>query len=179
MTNTPIELVSYNVCTMHTLAALLFFATTVLVFPRPADAAVENSIHINTNGSDAQVSVDVQNSVGGNTGSEGTSRTDSNTSVEIHQSGDGKSTVTVNGKEYSVDGPGDLSVTEPTDGTDGVDSGYSENQGEDVPDDTVVDPSPAPSPNPENPTQTEIIDRIHDAFTELTRLINDFFDSIL
>lgn len=45
-----------------------------------------------------------------NTGNSSTTTSTTKTDIDINQTGDGKSEVKVNGKEYKVDGPGQLSV---------------------------------------------------------------------
>jgi predicted aldo/keto reductase-like oxidoreductase len=79
-------------------------------------ASISNKVNVESSGGNS--SVKINNNV--NTGSDSYSSEEGSTStkVEIHQSGEGTSEVNINGKEWKLDGPGDISVEENTDSSD-------------------------------------------------------------
>lgn len=95
--------------------AILFLAAILLTIPTTVLASIRNEVYAKSSGGDSSVNVEVNNEV--NTGSSYTSTTTTGTTnVEIHQTGTGTSTVRVNGKEWKVEGPGDISVSEGSNG---------------------------------------------------------------
>jgi len=87
----------------------LLFAGILLLFPVPSVyASIRNEVHASSTGGNSSVRVQVNNQV--NTGnSTTTTTTTGKTNVEIHQTGDGTSSVSVDGKEWKLEGPGDIS----------------------------------------------------------------------
>lgn len=75
----------------------------------PLRAAVETKINVSVEG-DSSSSVIVDSVTESSQTNVHTSQTDAN--VQISQTGEGTSSVTINGKEYKVEGPGELKVNE-------------------------------------------------------------------
>lgn len=73
-------------------------------------AAITNEIRAESSG--GSVSVEVNNQVNTGNYSKTTTTTTGKTNIEIHQTGDGTSSVNINGKEWKLEGPGDISVQE-------------------------------------------------------------------
>lgn len=91
-------------------AGLLLLSTSTVL---ASTSSISNDIDVSSNGGGSSVNVKVNNNVNGtNTSSTTTSTTQTKTNVNIDQSGDGHSSVTINGKEYKVDGPGSLNINE-------------------------------------------------------------------
>ena len=82
---------------------LFFFTVTDL------KANISNRVRVESSGGTS--SVKINNQLGSNTNSN-TSNTSTSTKVEIDQSGEGTSEVSVNGKEWKLEGPGTISVDE-------------------------------------------------------------------
>lgn len=93
---------------IFTLAALLFSV------PNTANAYnIVNDVTAEATGDGANVNVRINNSLGQQST---TSYTKSNTtSVHISQTGDGESSVVINDKEWKLDGPGEINITETSD----------------------------------------------------------------
>lgn len=75
-------------------------------------ANIKNDVSIKSNGESSNVDVDINNNVN-TTNSTKTSQS-SKTNVEIDQTGEGTSKVKINDKEWSLSGPGNISVSEGT-----------------------------------------------------------------
>lgn len=73
-------------------------------------ANINNEVDASANGSDSNIKVDINNNVNSNTNSN--SSTSNKTNVSIHQEGGGTSEVTINGKTYKQEGPGDININE-------------------------------------------------------------------
>ncbi len=86
-------------------AALVISGSVFLIATSVVGASVENNISIHTNTDSGTSNVNVNNSVS----SHSSSQTSEQTKVEMHQTGEGTSHVSVNGKNYDLDGPGDIS----------------------------------------------------------------------
>lgn len=82
------------------------FLVLVMFLAMPMTAHAEN-----TGNSSSEVRIINQVNTGG-TSTTSTTTTEGSTNVEIHQTGEGTSSVTVNGKEWKLEGPGDISVQE-------------------------------------------------------------------
>ena len=103
-------------------------------------SSVNNYVNSNVNGSDASVNVNIQNNV--NTQSSNTTTTkSSSTKVHISQEGEGTSQVVINGKEWKLEGPGEINVNESSD------------NGSSTP--TEGQASPSPTADDTNPTSTD------------------------
>ena len=94
--------------------AALLITTLLFVFAvKEAEGSIRNYVRTSAEGDGASVNVDIKNNV--NTGSSTTRVQDeSTTKVEIDQEGGGTSSVTINGKEYKVEGTGSLNIEEKT-----------------------------------------------------------------
>lgn len=94
---------------------LILSAIFVLLSPsitKATSSNIETNINASSNGGTTEVRVNNQVNTGSNTTSvKGTTTT----KVNINQNGGGTSSVTVNGKEYKVEGTGSLSIDETTD----------------------------------------------------------------
>lgn len=86
-------------------------------------------------GGNASSTVNVSNQVGSNSDSN-TSNSKIETNVEIHQEGGGTSEVTINGKTWKQEGPGDTSVHESTEGTDNSSNEATESSETETPTDS-------------------------------------------
>lgn len=95
-----------------TLGVLNLILLFVLV-PVVLSANIQNDVDIESLGGSSNVDVKIDNKV--NTGNQKTTTMTqtSKTNIDIEQSGEGHSEVTINGKKYSVDGPGSLHVSDP------------------------------------------------------------------
>lgn len=93
--------------------ALAIFSLILLGAPAAfaSTANIDNNISAKSSGGNSSVNVNVNNEV--NTGSQNTTSSQTNTKVDIEQSGEGHSSVKINGKEYKVDGTGSLHINEP------------------------------------------------------------------
>ena len=90
---------------------VLSLTLLLVLVPSVLSANIQNDVDIESSGGSSNVDVKIDNKV--NTGSQKTTTTTqtSKTNIDIEQSGEGHSEVTINGKKYSVDGPGSLHVT--------------------------------------------------------------------
>ena len=87
---------------------LLVFAT------KEAEGSIRNYVNASATGDDSSVNVKINNSFGTTNSNTSNVQGESTTRVEINQEGTGTSSVNVNGKEYKVEGPGNLNVEEKT-----------------------------------------------------------------
>lgn len=100
------------------LAALLLVFSLFILLTSSTQAAnsanITNAVSARANGTDSSVTVDISNNV--NTGNNSTSYTsEGTTTVDISQSGNGTSRVVINGKEWLLEGPGEIHVDENSD----------------------------------------------------------------
>lgn len=121
----------------------------------------------------SSVKVNINNTVNSTTNSD-SSTSDTKAKIDIEQSGNGTSQVTVNGKEYKVEGVGELHIDENIPGN--SQSTMDEEPGEvEITPPPTEEPEPSESPNPEfGETLTTTIDNF---FESLQNLISDFFEN--
>lgn len=117
------------------LLSVLFY----LIFASDANANVYNNIRAESSsgeGGNASVNININNNI--NTGSSSyTSTSKTDTKIDLQQGGNGTSTVKINGKEWKLDGPGEIHVDENSSPS------------------NASTPTPAISPTPEeSPTPT-------------------------
>lgn len=86
---------------------LLLFLILLFIVPT-VSASITNEVNINSSGGTSTVKIN--NQLGTNTNS--TTTPTSKTNVEINQTGEGTSKVTINGKEWKLEGPGNITVSE-------------------------------------------------------------------
>src|SRR3989344_7239264 len=90
------------------LAIIIYFSTTSSAY-----ASVNNDIKVNSQGGGSRVKVNLKNNVNtDNYNYSSSSQTDTN--VNINQTGEGTSSVKINGKEWKLEGPGEINVNEGT-----------------------------------------------------------------
>src|SRR3989344_526047 len=95
------------------LAALVLAIIIYLSFVPSINASVNNDIKVNSQGGGSSVKVNLKNNVNtGNYNYSSSSQTDTN--VNIKQTGEGTSSVKINGKEWKLEGPGEIDVNEGT-----------------------------------------------------------------
>lgn len=108
---------------------LVYFCLVFLISaPNVSASTINNEVNIKSSGGSSSVKIDNNVNTGSNTQTSQTSKT----SVEIHQTGEGTSNVNINGKQWQLKGPGDISVSESTPATNSP----------------AVTPNPGPSLNP-------------------------------
>ena len=154
------------------LAIFAFLSAPSIVY-----AIIKNEVRVNSNtdGGDTSVKVNINNDVN----TSGSTQESSQTNVNIHQSGEGTAQVKVDGKEYSLEGPGDLSVNENS-------GSSSSNSPSATPTPTLT--APNPSPTPTNTPSIEsirsvtspklIIERIINRWENITEYIQDLVNKI-
>lgn len=98
---------------MKNIATLTFLLTLLILAPQ-VSAEIRNNVSVraNSQGGESNVNVKVDNNV--NSSSQNTISSQTKTDVHISQSGEGKSQVTINGKEYKLEGPGELNISNST-----------------------------------------------------------------
>lgn len=146
-------------------------AAILLLFTVKASYAtsVTNDVKAESDGENSSVNVNIKNNV--NTGGTNTSTSKTQTNIDIHQTGNGTSKVNVNGKEYKVEGPGDLSVHEGN--TESSESGQINKEEKDNDSEPIITSSPVPNNKPQT-----VGDLIKLQYEEIKRAIRRFFSSI-
>ena len=98
---------------MKLTAILILFVINLLATPA-VFASIINDVNIKSSGESSKVDVKIDNKV--NTGNSfvSTKTASSKTSVEINQTGEGTSEVNINGKQWKLEGPGNISAPEET-----------------------------------------------------------------
>ena len=96
----------YNIPPMPKTALLLVILP--LLLPMKVDATSSN-VRVNTSSDNSNIRVNVDSNVNSSSTSE--ISTSSSTNVHINQSGEGTSTVKINGKEYKLEGPGEINAS--------------------------------------------------------------------
>lgn len=76
-------------------------------------AEIVNNIKTTTTGSNSNVNVNIKNNL--NTQSSTSTSKSTSTKVDISQEGEGTSQVVINGKEWKLEGPGEINVNETND----------------------------------------------------------------
>lgn len=117
---------------------------------------------------ESSVNVSVSNHTGNSTSTSYTS--EGKTDVYINQTGEGTSSVKVNGKEWKLEGPGEIKVNE---GTETV-----ENTPNPSPTDTA---SPSATVAPTEVDSAEVknfLEKIEDKIEEIRETIQEFFENI-
>ncbi len=109
-------------------SAILFVSTSSVVGANNAN--IDNKVKVNANGDSTSVNIDIKNNV--NTDSNSTTHKESSTNIHISQDGEGTSSVKVNGKEWKLEGPGEINVNE------------KDTEGDGLSPTTVDEPSPTP-----------------------------------
>lgn len=87
---------------------------TMIILPPSVFAGstnIKNNVDIDVNGGSSNVNVGINNNVN-TSGSPDTQKSSSKTNVEINQTGQGSSKVKINYKEWGLNGPGNISVSE-------------------------------------------------------------------
>ena len=95
---------------MKITAVSLFLVIFLLSASSASATTITNNVRVNANGSNANANVNISNNI--NSSSNYSSSSESRTSVSISQTGEGESSVTVNGKEWKVEGLGEIKVNE-------------------------------------------------------------------
>src|SRR3989338_2068165 len=85
-----------------------FFIFSLLA--SPVSAGIINNINVSSQGGESRVNVRVNNI--SNSSVSSYTQSTSRTKINIEQSGEGTSEVKVNGKEWKLEGPGEISVDE-------------------------------------------------------------------
>ena len=124
-------------------------------------ASVTNEVNIQSSGGTSTVKVN--NQMGSNTNSTNTSS--SKTNVEIHQTGEGTSKVSINGKEWKLEGPGDISVSEES----------SPNPSSTASPSATATPSATPDSNDTKEDQKNIITQIIKSLQQLIERLKKLF----
>lgn len=137
-------------------ASLLFILILLIVVPT-VFASVTNEVNIQSSGGSSTVKIN--NQMGANTTS--TQTTSTKTNVEINQSGEGTSKVNINGKEWKLEGPGNISVSEES--TPKPTSSPS------------ASPSTSPSPSASSEVQKNVITQIIQALQKLIARLQNLF----
>jgi hypothetical protein len=145
--------------------------TLNLILASPTLASIRNEVNIKSNGS-GENTVRIEN----NTGSQNNTtqfKSSTKTNVEIHQDGEGTSTVKVNDKEWKLEGPGDISVTEESNSS-------SKPTATPIPSASpTVLPSPSASPNPSPSSIPEQIEeQIKSEFQEMIEVFKDLMNNL-
>ena len=87
--------------------ALLFLSTST------ADAeTIKNSVKVTANGSNANANINISNNINTSSNTSNYSNSQSKTNIYINQSGEGTSSVKINGEEWKLEGPGEINVNE-------------------------------------------------------------------
>ncbi len=139
--------------------AQILFLLSLLLFPTSSWA---NSANININ-----------SRISSNSNSGSQSFSSSNSRIDISQSGEGTSKVTINGKEYKVEGPGELHVNNSSDST---------NTPTEAPQATTQHSDPSPTittpPQPTQSTQPDISESIEEIEEKQQGIIQEIFSFI-
>lgn len=77
---------------------------------RSVDANILNDIKAKSAGNGSSVHVEINNSVNTNSKNKSGSSSKTDTKVDISQEGEGTSSVKINGKEWKLEGPGEIHV---------------------------------------------------------------------
>lgn len=140
-------------------------SSALFIFALISYANINNNVKINATGENSSVEVNIKNNV--NTkGTTTTPTSETSTSVNISQTGEGTSLVKINGKEWKLEGPGEINVKESFNSS--------------------SNPSPTITPSEKiSPTQAYIQDDIKDDMTifnlfrkkveEIGKLFQQFF----
>ncbi len=148
------------------IAAILLTTIFLLNLAKIANASIDNYVKAKATGENASVKVNIKNNV--NTGSNTSSyQSETNTKVNISQTGEGTSSVTVNGKEWKLEGPGEINVNESSDST-SSDTQNSEPTN-----------TPAPTSEPEPDVLSDTDENSPTTFSEMIRQkIKDLKESV-
>ena len=99
-------------------ATALILSTLLFVFAvKEAEGSIRNYVNASATGENSEVDVKIDNNFGTGTTNTSSVKSESTTKVDITQEGTGTSSVTINGKEYKVEGAGSLHVDESTNGS--------------------------------------------------------------
>lgn len=105
-----------------------------------------------------------------NSGYNSYSSSQTNTKVEIHQEGDGTSSVKINGKEWKLEGPGDITVNESS-GSDDSDASSLIVQKDEV----SPTPTETPSPTPTEEESAEVLGESNESnYQPIGNIIENF-----
>jgi hypothetical protein len=142
--------------------------TLNLILASPTLASIRNEVNIKSNGG-GENTVRIENKTSSQT-STTQLKSSTKTNVEIHQDGEGTSTVKVNDKEWRLDGPGDISVSEDSTSTSPKPTTSS-----------TPSPSPivSPSPSPSSSSIPEQIEQqIKSEFEDVIEAFKDLMDNL-
>jgi hypothetical protein len=155
------------------LPAVFLITILYLALTSPVQAGISNYVRASSNsgsGGNSTTQVNIKNNV--NTGGSVNSyKSETKTDVHISQEGEGTSSVTINGKEWKLEGPGEINVDENTDSV----SSTPTPAPTDTPDPTST-PTETPTPTPA-PTG-EILGDQDNTSTTIGKLIEDFMKSL-
>lgn len=123
----------------------------------------------------SSVNVKINNSL--NSGNSTSYHSSTSTKVNINQEGEGTSEVKINGKEWKVEGPGDINVNEssetspaPTQSTNPTLAPVTPTPNEEI--------SPTPMPDEDTNPQPSFGDTLKERFEELRESLVNFFSKI-
>lgn len=119
------------------------------------------------------VNVNIKNNLNSDDSSQISSST--HTKVNISQEGEGTSSVTVNGKEWKLEGPGEINVDESSDGTStpGPTSIPEEEESEDEPEENEPE-----TPSDEEPSENSFSEIFIQRFEAIRQYFQELFSTI-
>lgn len=136
----------------------------LFLFPSIVLGNVSTNISAESTGDDSSVKVNINNNVNAKNDETFVS-TDSTTKVLINQTGEGTSSIKINGKEWKLEGPGNINVNESNDDQD-----------------PTTPPQPDETQSPEPQDETEKLEETKSfpeaIFDQIMETIQDFLKNL-